>query len=170
MTRDQKIAEIATDLIRQSSMKQNQWRATSIGLMHAEPAIPLTLEDGEHPIVSSSFPEGDWYVWTSRRLVAVCEGAHYEADSESITRAEFGMFKGPPGLLTSTSGPIHTLIATLYSNRGIAARIRYETGFAAMGPIQCLKYWELKHPVLNKLMTPTEQAAYRLQKNHDTSR
>ena len=111
------------------------------------------------------FPEGDWYVWTTRRLVAVCDNRHYEVDSESIVRAEFGRFKGPPQSMNLTTGPIHTLIAGLHSASGLVVRIRYETGYAAMGPLQCFKYWELKHPILDKLMTPSELAAYRKQRN-----
>jgi len=166
MTRDKKIAIIATNLIRQSSMNHDQWRATSIGAIHANPPIPVTLEDDEHPLVSASLPEGDWYVWTTRKLIGVCDGKHYEAKAESIVRGEFGNFKGSPQFLNVTAGPINTLVATLYSNRGVAACIRYETGYAAMAPIQCLKYWELKHPILDKLMIPEELAAYRQAKNN----
>lgn len=115
--------------------------------------------------MSASFSEGDWYVWTTRRLVAVCEKEHHEVDSESIVRAEFGMYKGPPQLMNATSGPIHTLIATFHTAKGMAARVRYETGYAAMGPLACFKYWEIKHPILDKLMTPSELAAYRKQRN-----
>lgn len=167
MTRDQKIAAIALDLICSSSMERDQWVATSIGIVHTTPAIPLELRNNELPVVSASFPEGDWYVWTTQRLVSLCEHQLYEANSESIVRAEFGMFKGPPWLMNVTHGPIHTQIGTLYTDKGLAARIRYETGYAAMGPIQCFKYWELKHPILDKLMTPEELAAYREQKNRD---
>jgi len=167
MTRDQKIAAIALDLVSSSSMKRDQWRATSIGAVHATPAIPLKLWIDEYPLVSASFPEGDWYVWTTQRLVSLCEHQLYEANSESIVRAEFGMFKGPPSLMNVTHGPIHTQIGTLYNGKEVAARIRYETGYAAMGPIGCFKYWDLKHPILDKLMTPEELAAYRRQKNRD---
>jgi hypothetical protein len=165
MTRGQKIAAIAIDLISSASMKRDLWRATSIGVIHAEPPIPLNLGNDERPLVSASFSEGDWYVWTTRRLVAVCDKEHYEVDSESIVRAEFGMYKGPPHLMNVTTGPIHTLIATFHSARGLTARVRYETGYAAMGPLSCMKYWEFKHPILDKLMTPSELAAYRKQRN-----
>lgn len=165
MTRDQKIAAIAIDLISSASMKRDLWRATSIGVIHAEPPIPLNLGNDERPLVSASFSEGDWYVWTTRRLVAVCDKSHYEVDSESIVRAEFGIFKGPTQSMNVTAGPIHTAIATFHSARGAAAFVRYETGYAAMGPVACFKYWRLKHPILNKLMTPSELAFYRKQRN-----
>jgi hypothetical protein len=165
MTRDQKIAAIAIDLICSSSMKRDQWRATSIGVMHSNPAIPLKLEIDERPLVSASFAEGDWYVWTTRRLVSVCDKKSYEVNAQSLIRAEFGNFKEAPQLVNPPAGLIHTNIATLSSTRGVAARLRYETGYASMGPIQCFKYWELKHPILDKLMTPDELATHRKQRN-----
>ncbi|MFC5457350.1 hypothetical protein [Prosthecobacter fluviatilis] len=165
MTRDQKIASIATHLICQSSMERDLWRATTIGSLPPHPAVPLKLDKDELPLVSASFPGGDWYAWTTRRLLSVCDQQHYEADCESIVSAEFGMPKGPSELINVTTGPIHSLIATFHSSKGLAARIRYETGYASMGPIQCFKYWELKHPILDKLMTPDELAYYRRQRN-----
>lgn len=165
MTRDEKIASIATHLICQSSMQRGFWRATLVGCLPPHPVIQLKLDNDERPLVSASFAEGDWYVWTTRRLVAVCDQQHYEADCESIVRAEFGMFKGLPHLMKVTTGPIHSLIATFHSSKGLAVRIRYETGYAAMGPIQCFKYWQLKHPILDKLMTPDQLATYRTQRN-----
>ncbi|OYW30807.1 MAG: hypothetical protein B7Z47_02995 [Chthoniobacter sp. 12-60-6] len=167
MTRDQKIAAIAIDLICNASMKRDLWRATSIGMLHAEPAIPLKLGNDERPLVSASFAEGDWYVWTTRRLVSFCDKKHYEVNSESIFRAEFGNFKEALQPMNPPVALIPTTIATFSVNRGVAARIRYETGYASMGPIQCFKYWELKHPILDKLMTPSEHAAYLKQRNAD---
>jgi hypothetical protein len=165
MTREQKIATIAIDLICKASMKRDLWRATSIGVVHAEPAIPLSLGSGERPLVSASFAEGDWYVWTTRRLVSFCDKKHYEAKSESLIRADFGNFKESLQQVNPPVGLIHTNNATLSTNRGVAVRIRYETGYASMGPIQCFKYWELKHPILDKLMTPIEHAAFLRQLN-----
>ena len=167
MTRDQKISEIAIHLICEASMKRDLWRATSIGLIHDEATIPFVLKRNELPLVSASFTEGDWYVWTTQRLVSLCDKKHYEVNSESLISAEFGNFKESLQLVNPPVGIIHTNIATLSTTRGVAARIRYETGYASMGPIQCFKYWELKHPILDKLMTPDEHAAFLRQRNQD---
>lgn len=160
MTRAQKIYEIATEFIRSSSFGHSYWRATSISELRASPPIPFVLAGDEYPIVSASLPGGDWYVWTTRRLVSSCEGIQYEADAETIIRADLGNLRWQPQDL-SESAPIYKRKATFYSEHGVVACLQYETGFAGLALTYCYKYWRIKHPILDKLMTPKAIARYR---------
>lgn len=148
MTCDDKIFEIATDLIRRSSMKHETWRATVIGQFHPSLPQPIELAEGELVLISASFPGDDWYIWTTRRLISSCDGSQYTMASEETAAADFGMFKGRPSLLNDPKAPLQTLVAAIQSHRGSVVRLTYELGYASMVPIQCHKYWTLKHQVL----------------------
>lgn len=158
MTLDERIHEIALDLIRRSSMKYDFWRVTRLDSLIPELS---PLQQGELPLVSATFPQGDCYLWTTRRLITVCDGITDEMPSSDITEADFGMFKGSPAVMADSSAPLETLVAVIHSRTGRSIRFRYELGYAAMAPIQCHTYWTLKHPIIHKLLTPTEIAAYR---------
>ena len=160
MTRAQKIFEIATEFIRSASFAQDYWRATSIGEMRTAPQIPFVLGEDEYPIVSASLPEDNWYVWTTQKLVTCCEGVRYEVNSEDIVRADLGEMTWQLQLPIK-SFPIFKRAATFYNKLGVAARLYYETGFASLALVYCNKYWRIKHPILNKLMTPMAIARYR---------
>jgi hypothetical protein len=158
MTLDERIQEIALHLIRKASMKPESWRVTAIGAVR--PGLP-ELKDGELPLVSASFPEGDWYLWSSRRMISVCDGVSQEMSSEEVAKAEFGNFKGSLSCLSDLNAPMETAIATIHGRSEGCLKFRYELGYASMGPIQCHKFWKLKYPIIDRLMTPSERAAYR---------
>jgi hypothetical protein len=161
MSNDDRIFEIAVALIRSASMKHDLWRATALATVHMLPVLPQALHQGEKVIVASAFPNGDWYAWTTRRLIAHCEGRNYEMNAADTSEADFGMFKGSHELLVNPDSPMETLIATVRSSSGRSVKFRYECGYASMAPIQCHKYWTLKHPLIDKLMTPDELANYK---------
>ena len=158
MTRDERIFEIATAFIRKSFMKRELWRATLVAEWPA--THEFKIQRGELPLGSATFPDGDWYVWTTRRLVSVCEGIRYELAGEDIGDGEFGIFKVDPDQLRDPSQPLRTLIATIHDRSGSQVRLRYEVGYAAMLPVQCHQYWKRKHPHFEKLMTSGEVTEY----------
>lgn len=158
MTHDERIRDIALEVIQKHCMKQDWWRVTRLG--SAFPGAP-SVQEGELPIVSASFPQGDWYVWTTRRLIARCDGVSQELPSADISKSDFGMFKGSPVCMTSETAPLETLVAVIHGRTGHSIRFRFELGYASMAPIYCAHYWAIKHPILHKLLTPAERAAYR---------
>ncbi len=81
--------------------------------------------------------------------------------SEEVGAVEFGRFKGHPGLINDPQAPLQSLVAIAQGKAGGTLRFRYELGYAAMGPMQCHKYWSLKHLILHKLMTPAEREKFR---------
>lgn len=161
MSEDDRIFEIAIDLIRGGSMKFDLWQVTRVATVHPAEPPPVALEEGERVLVSAQFPCGDWYVWTTRWLVSFFEGRLQRMRSTEVGAVKFGMFKGHPGLINNPQAPLQSLVANAQSADGTTLRFRYELGYASMGPIQCHKYWRLKHPILHKLMTPAERTAFR---------
>lgn len=161
MPDDHRIFEIAVDLIRSASMKHEHWRVTALATVHKLPTLPIVLQGEECVIIATAFPDGDWYAWTTRRLLAHCEGVDHEMLSRDAMEADFGMFKGSPELMTDPLAPIQSLVATIWNRSGNPVRFRYECGYASMAPIQCHKYWTLKHSLLDKLMTPSELEEYK---------
>ena len=164
MSNDDKIFEIAVDLVRKASMKHDRWRATALATIHPIPVLPKALQPGERVIVASVFSDGDWYAWTTRRLISQCEGLNHEIEAADASECDFGMFKGSHELLTNPRSPMETQIATVWNRSGHSVRFRYECGYASTAPIQCHKYWTLKHPLIDKLMTPAELADFKNRK------
>lgn len=68
MSEDDRIFEIAIDLMLKASMRHDLWQATSLATVHPAQSLPVELETGERVLVSAQFPNGDWYVWTTRWL------------------------------------------------------------------------------------------------------
>lgn len=164
MSEDDRIFEIAIDLMLKSSMRHDLWQATSLATVHPAQSLPVELETGERVLVSAQFPNGDWYVWTTRWLVSFFEGRQERMRSEDVGAVEFGRFKGHPGLINDPQAPLQSLVATAHGKAGRTLRFCYELGYASMGPVQCHQYWSLKHPILHKLMTPTEREKFRRSK------
>lgn len=105
MPDDHRIFEIAVDLIRSASMKHEHWRVTALATVHKLPTLPIVLQGEECVIIATAFPDGDWYAWTTRRLLAHCEGVDHEMLSRDAMEADFGMFKGSPELMTDPLAP-----------------------------------------------------------------
>jgi len=159
MTKDEKIHDIAVAHILRNSMNPEEWRSTSIGVMRSEIAPHLTLAPGELTLLSAFFTEVSWYVFTTRLIISCFEGSIGTLDPSDGVASDFGNFKGySPGRHVLGAIPTHT--ATLKNSSSIL-QLEYETGKPSMGPIHAVSYWSQKHPILHKLLTSSERAAYK---------
>ncbi len=153
MPPDAKIAFYAAHRIRKCAKKKELWCATVIEVL--PPDIQILLDETEQPIVSASFPEGDWYVWTTKRMVATTAGQTWEVPADSIDRIDWGTPLKSLHTLYQT-GCVKSTLGIFESSKGFSFPVRYETGYAWSGLVGCHQYWRLKHPILDKLMTPEE--------------
>ena len=72
MTRDEKIQDIAVHYLGFKSPPHFEF--TLIGILHPRIHAQFSLEEGELVIVSAFYSEQNWYVFTTRRSLAVIEG------------------------------------------------------------------------------------------------
>ncbi|WP_050030014.1 hypothetical protein [Verrucomicrobium sp. BvORR034] len=164
---DMRIAWIAITHIRKATMHVERWESTTIGASRLHYPAQVDLQSGEIPIVTGIFSNEDWYIWTTRRLLSSFAGSMTQMPADEIAGGEFGNFKyGPSGEVSSPLiGGLN--VAALRSKSGAVLKMTYETGYAAMAPIYCLSYWLQKHPIMERLMTPSEMEAYRRRKADD---
>lgn len=167
---DHKIREIALSYIDKAVVKGKVWESTTVGEIHPGLVDRLVLNDGELIIATAYFSAESWYAFTTRRIVSRFGGAQHQLDPSRGIRDDFGNFKGYEGWPDSQEivergrkvGFVKREVATISAVDGSATvRFEYETWEASMIPIYATKYWHVKHPVIEKLMTSSEREAYR---------
>jgi hypothetical protein len=140
---DQKIKNHAVFYIEQRSIEPATWRFTLIGAAHPEVSERVVMQEGELPLVSCFLSEASWYFFTTRRILGIYGGQRFELTPTEILEYHPGNFKA--------YGLGETLVMRLALSGGSDMQLEYETGIASMAPIQCIQFWKLKYPVLDKL-------------------
>lgn len=171
MATDYKIREIALTYIAKAVVNGKAWPCTTIGGMHAGLADLLVLGDGELVIATAYFSDESWYAFTTRRIVGRFEGASRQLDPSLGVRHDFGNFKGYDGWPDRVvergvrADVVKREVATISTVDGSATvQFEYETWEASMIPIYATRYWLIKHPVIDTLMTLAEREDYRAKK------
>ena len=139
-------------------MHPADWKHTVIGTLHPALSDRLQLAPDEKVLTSAFLDDADWYAFTTRRVICSHESSIQEVDPTNGLESNFGNFKGYLDGDNRSLGTIPREIAvTSARGSGSAVRFEYETGKASMAPIYAARYWELKHPILHKLVTPSER-------------
>jgi hypothetical protein len=170
MATDTKIQDIAVDYIRKHVVGGgSKWPSTSLGALHPALVGRLRLEDGELILVCAFFSSESWYAFTTRRIVAQFRGACCSVDPSRGIRDDFGNFKGHgpsrgPDTLPDVAVVPREVATITAATTGESVRFEFETWEASMLPIYAARYWVVKHPAIDKLMTAAERENYRIQK------
>lgn len=143
-----KIRATALWFIGKHSMDPPTWRYTLLGDAHSEVLGRVVLEPGERPLVSFSFSETSWYLFTTRRVLGEYAGERVEAAARDVLGSESRDPKGRRGA--------ELAVMTLHIDVGEdvplrKAPLQIETGRACMAPIYYLRYWKFKYPILDRL-------------------
>jgi hypothetical protein len=156
MTRDEKIQDIAIRFIGPLNTTRTDWKFTIIGKLHPQILGEIDLEPGELVIVSGFFSSESWYVFTTRRIVSQFEGGLQILDPTNGVDADFGNFKGY-GSEPFSVATIPREVMTLKAKGTVASlRLEFPTWEESTLPIWAARYWNIKHPFLDKLMTTPE--------------
>jgi hypothetical protein len=160
VTTDEKIFEIAVEYIRRASMDPHEWKHTVIGAAH--PALAwLNLAPEEKALTSAFFAVSSWYAFTTRRVIGCHESRRTELDPTRGVEIDFPNFKGTGNTPTNLHGAIPRETATASAPDSTAVvRFDFETGKASMAPIYAARYWSIKHPVLHKLIAPSQRTRH----------
>lgn len=161
MTTDERLHDIAVPYILKGVLYRDEWPYTKIGKLHPSLVGHLFLNDGEQVLVSAFFSNESWYAFTTRRIVSKFRSVVQEIDPACGVRADFPNPKGCPPDDCSCVGVIPRDIATITSrDSGVAIQFEYETWEASSLPSKAVQFWEVKYPVLEKLMTTLEARRY----------
>lgn len=139
---DKKIAVIASRYIRKSSMDPSKWCHTRLDSW--DERIPLDVAEGELPLVTIYLGQSSWVAFTSRRIVGVQGAVEFDLAPMDVIEHRWG--DNPKGVGGAGSGT-----ATLHLRDGRIVEFQFEAGAAWMGPIQAMRFWQLKFPVLDNL-------------------
>lgn len=141
ITIDKKVQKVALKLIEQSSMDVSKWKYTIINSIHTNIQQYVKLDTGELPIISISISDTNWSVYTTRRILGVYEGNELQIPTSTEINGGFGNFKD----LKRDTG------TATYIHKDELVSLKYETGKASMAPINYIKFWNLKYPLLDIL-------------------
>jgi hypothetical protein len=164
---DAKIQDIALSYIRKSVVGGcSRWPSITLGVLHSSLVGRLSIEDGELVLVSAFYSSESWYAFTTRRIVSQFCGTFHSVDPSRGIRDDFGNFKGfDPDRGEDTypeAGVVRREVATITATESQAVvRFEFETWEASMIPIYAARYWIVKHPCVDKLMTTAERESYR---------
>jgi hypothetical protein len=170
MADDAKIQDIALGYIRKAVVGGcSKWPSTTLGVLHPSLVGRLLLEDGELILVSAFFSSDSWYAFTTRRIASQFRGVSHSIDPSHGVEDDFGNFKGygpsKGGDTPRDVGVVAREVATITAtNSRETVQFEFETWEASMLPIHAARYWVVKHPVIDKLMTTAERENYRIQK------
>jgi hypothetical protein len=170
MATDAKIQDIALAYIREAVVGGcSRWPSTTIGVLHPSLVGLLSLDDGELVLASAFFSPDSWYAFTTRRIVSQFRGTFHSLDPSHGIRDDFGNFKGyGPDRHEDTLpevGVVRREVASITANESQAVvRFEFATWEASMIPIYAARYWVVKHPAIDKLMTMAERESYRSRK------
>jgi hypothetical protein len=144
LDRHQKIQKLAVECIHKRSGPERTWRFTLLGRTHPEVSILVRQEEDELAIASCFISEDSWYYFSTQRMVGRCSGRYQEYDPREAF--EIGMlmnYKGYGGLEVET--------LRMRGDQGLEASFEFETGFASMVPIYCVRFWQYVYPRLQIL-------------------
>ena len=166
MATDAKIQDIALHYIRQfiagGTIKSP---STTFGLLHPSLLDLLPLQNGELPLISGFFSSDSWYAFTTRRVVSRFQGKNYSINPSQGVHEDFGNFKGygpTAGEPEMKPGVVPREVATITALQSSEfVRFEFETWEASMLPIYAARYWNVKHRVIDKLMTSSERESDR---------
>lgn len=163
---DAKIQDVALAYIRKAkNVKTSPWPSTTLGELHPSLAGRLSLDEGELVLVSGFFSDASWYAFTTRRIVSQFGGKLQSLDPSHGIDDQFGNFKGY-GEGSSEPGVVRREVATITGiSSGAKVRFEFETWDASMLPIYAARYWNIKHPVIDKLMTTAERESHKAREN-----
>ena len=166
MATDTEIQDVALGYIRKHVVGGgSKWPSTTVGVLHPALVNRLHLEDGELVLVSAFFSDDSWYAFTTWRIVSQFRGAAYLIDPSHGIRDDFGNFKGYGVDNGAGAGAVPREVATITAaDTEDVARFEFETWHASMLPIYAARYWIVKHPVIDKLMTTAERENHRVKK------
>jgi hypothetical protein len=161
---DTKIQDVALTYIRKAVVGGcSRWPSTALGALHPSLAGLLSLADGELILVSAFFSTESWYAFTTRRIVSQFRGTLHSLDPSRGIDHHFGNFKGCGQDRFPKMGVVRREVATITALESRAAvRFEFETGAASMLPIYSARYWVVKHPAIDKLMSTAERESYRI--------
>jgi hypothetical protein len=149
---DKKIRTVAQWYIEKASMDPATWRFTLIGTVHPAVSERITMQEGELPLVSCFFSDANWYLFTTRRMLGSYRSQQVAVVPTEIVEEKFGNFKGYRGEETN--------LLTLTLPDGRTMQLEYETGKASMAPIYYVRFWKIKYPVLDKLLSDDPHCPY----------
>ncbi len=167
MATDAKIQDIALTYIRKAVAGGcSRWASTTIGVLHPSLTGHLSLINGELVLASAFFSPESWYAFTTRRIASQFRGAFHSLDPSHGIRNDFGNFKGyGPDRGEDTLpevGVVRREVATITAIESQSVvRFEFETWEASMIPIYAARYWVVKHPAIDRLMTTAERESYR---------
>jgi len=165
MINDAKIHDIAVGYVRKSVLS-SILSCIIVGTRHPSLAPYLQLDEGELVLVSAFFSKTNWYAFTTRRIVSQFQGILQSIEPSPGIVADFPNFKGyefpesdedwgKPGVVRRDVAMIRA------ANSDSTVQFQYETWETAMAPMYAVKYWQIKHPFLDKLMTSEELYNYK---------
>jgi hypothetical protein len=171
---DAKIHDIALTYITKHVVSR-MMSCTIVGVLHPSLVPYLSLAEGEQVLVSAFFSRESWYAFTTRRIVSQFQGVLQSIDPSLGIDGDFPNFKGyrsetfqdfdeldENGRRKAEPGAVRREVATIRAlNTGAIVRFQFETWEAAMAPMYAVRYWQVKHPVLYKLMTTQEIEDYK---------
>jgi hypothetical protein len=162
---DAKIQDVALSFIRKGDSRR-QWPSIAVGVLHEEFAGQLELQEGELVLLSGFFSNENWYVFTTRRIVSQFRGVLRSIDPSHGVRYDFGNFKGHGSDKEDGSLPdifvVPMDVATITTDdSGEFLQFEFQTWEASSLPIAATRYWNLKHPFIDKLMTSAESENYK---------
>ena len=117
-------------------------------------------------LVSAFFSKTNWYAFTTRRIISRFQGTLQFIEASPGIVDEFPNFKGYEFPDSDDDwgkpGVVRRDVATIRAaNSDASVRFHYETWEAAMAPMCAVRYWQIKHPFLDKLMTSAERHSYK---------
>ena len=119
------------------------WRFTTLDALPERLGRIVRLDTGERPIVACFIDAQRWYAMTTARVFGVFRGSQFNCSPLDVRQWRWGDFKH--------AGRSEVEVATLALANGTHAKVAYESGPAAMGPIYYERFWTIKYPVLDKL-------------------
>jgi hypothetical protein len=165
LANDAKIQDVALGFIRKTGSKDGRWPWITVGVLHEELAGRLELEEGELILLSGLFSNESWYAFTTRRIISQFRGVLRSIDPSHGVRYDFGNFKGYGPDKDDDSLPdvfvMPMEVATITAADGEFLQFEFQTWEASMLPIAATRYWDVKHPFIDKFMTSAELEEYK---------
>jgi len=116
-------------------------------------------------LMSGFYSNESWYVFTTRRIVSQFRGVLRSVDPSRGVQYDFGNFKGYGPDKEDGSLPdvfvVPMEVATITTVDGEFLQFEFQTWEASSLPIAATRYWDVKHPVIDKLMTSAELENYK---------
>jgi len=139
---DEKIWILALRHIRERSMDPDQWLYTRLG--EWDERIAYDPHAAERPLVVTFVSTSSWSVFTTRRIAGSLDGSSFNISPLDVVDHRWGT--DPKAVRGESIGT-----AELDLHDRTVVRFEFEAGKAWMGPIHAIRFWMIKHPVLDNL-------------------